>query len=205
MAQTRYQRNAEKGGLGAGVTGLAVWMLLFSSYGAAGARAQQRGNMDSELKRLNVDTALVVVSQDIDEFPVWSPHGDFIAVQINGQWNKVELGMLALQEAKWRGSARLGVPSTPTQVPAPAGEIQLWKRTSKWRPRRMVTRSGLTIELRETDLGTSLRLARRGKKPEVIWTTDLENCHSLALSPDERYVAFLCELNGLAVMKLDGR
>jgi hypothetical protein len=39
----------------------------------------------------------------------------------------------------------------------------------------------------------------REREPEVLWTTGFENCHSLALSPDETLVAFLCELNGLVV------
>jgi len=33
----------------------------------------------------------------------------------------------------------------------------------------------------------------------------MENCHSLGLSPDENYVAYICELNGVVVTRLTER
>ena len=63
----------------------------------------------------------------------------------------------------------------------------------------METRGGTRIELRQQDLGTQFVITPKGSKSEVLWTTDLENCHGLALSPDDKYVAFVCELNGVIV------
>ncbi len=42
-------------------------------------------------------------------------------------------------------------------------------------------------------------MTSKGREADILWKTGLENCHSLALSPDETLVAFLCELNGLVV------
>lgn len=57
--------------------------------------------------------------------------------------------------------------------------------------------------LGQSSMGTALILTEKGKPQKVLWITEMENCHSLVLSPNQKYVAFICELNGLVVMKLD--
>src|SRR5258708_8292037 len=45
-----------------------------------------------------------------------------------------------------------------------------------------------------------LVVTAKGARPETRWTSGLENCHSLFISPDEKHVAFIAELNGTVVM-----
>jgi hypothetical protein len=42
-------------------------------------------------------------------------------------------------------------------------------------------------------------ITKKGASPETLWTSGMETCHSLALSPDEHSVAFQCETNGVLV------
>ena len=39
------------------------------------------------------------------------------------------------------------------------------------------------------------------EQSKLIWETQGENCHSLALSPDNTLIAFQCELNGLMLFR----
>ena len=52
-----------------------------------------------------------------------------------------------------------------------------------------------------TDMG-AFRIQQQGQGARTLFQTGGENCHSLSLSPDERLMAFICELNGLFVYRL---
>jgi hypothetical protein len=80
--------------------------------------------------------------------------------------------------------------------------IRTWARAAKFGARKVTSRDGTILELKQDDLGTSFVITKKGEKAETLWTSKLENCHSLALSRDERYVAFICELNGVIVTAL---
>jgi hypothetical protein len=122
-----------------------------------------------------------------------------------GKWYKVNLLQISLEEGTWRGKQKIGVITSKTSVSeASSQEVQQWAKVSKFNERVLTTKAGTRIELRETDLGTTLIVRKRNQKAQKIWTSDMENCHSLVLSPDEQYVAFICELNGVAIMKLTG-
>lgn len=164
---------------------------------------QELKSLAEELNKLHTDTALVVPSNAIDEYPLWSPSGDYLAVNVMGKWHKVNLSQLSLQEGTWRGKRRIGVITSKSSVSeANAQEIEQWIKVTKFNPRVLITKAGTRIELRETELGTTLIIHRRNQKAQRIWASDMESCHSLVLSPNEQYVAFICESNGVVVMRL---
>ena len=63
----------------------------------------------------------------------------------------------------------------------------------------MILRSGKSIQLRQKGTSTLLEIVEPSGKGKRLWKSDLEVCSHLSLSPDGRYVAFICELNGLMV------
>ncbi len=67
----------------------------------------------------------------------------------------------------------------------------------------MRTKGGTSVELHQEGMSTAFVITRTGAEPETLWTSGFENCHSLTLSPDERYVAFICEMNGVFAYRLD--
>lgn len=164
---------------------------------------QELKSLAEELSKLHTDTALVMPSNAIDEYPLWSPSGDYLAVNVMGKWLKVNLSQISLEEGAWRGKQKIGVITSKSSVSeAGAQEIEQWTKVAKFNPRVLTTKMGTKIELRETGLGTTLIIHKRNQKAQKIWTSDMENCHSLVLSPDEQYVAFICESNGVVVMKM---
>jgi Tol biopolymer transport system component len=165
--------------------------------------AASPSDLATEMKRLKVPEALILASEAVDEEPVWAPDGKFLAVNVEGRWVKVDLRHVSLAAATWRGNHPIGVASPKATLSAVApAQIQSWRKSARFGARRVVAADGTTAELNSSELGTAFVVAKRGEKPETRWTSDMENCHSLALSPDGRYVAFISELNGVVVAKL---
>ena len=157
-----------------------------------------------ELRRFRVTTALLVSSQAIDEHPVWSPDGRQLALNLDEKWSAIAIRPLKLETTTWHSGETIAVVAPPPKmVPVSEAEILAWEQKSRSDPRKVTTTSGATIELAEEELGTVFKITNAGSQPVIRWRTALENCHSLALSPDERLVAFICELNGLMVETIE--
>jgi hypothetical protein len=159
-------------------------------------------NLDHELAALSTDTALVLPSQAIDEYALWSPDCRFLGVNVEGQWKKIDLGVTKLVGGSWRGGQQIGVISNSSAVtPLSASEAAKWRKTNKLHPRRASV-GGTVIELKSEELSTELLVTRPARQPEHRWSSDEENCHSLVVAPDARHVAFICEENGMFILKL---
>jgi hypothetical protein len=159
------------------------------------------GLLGSEMARLNVREALIVASEAVDYAPVWSPKGDFLAANVEGRWSKVDLSRIRLEPGRWHDQP-IGVMSSKSSVSdVSEKEVKAWSR--RGRPsQRVRAKNGTVVELRAEGLGTSLTVTRKGGLPERLWTSGLETCHSLVLSPGEQFVAFIAELNGVVVERL---
>lgn len=159
-------------------------------------------DIESEMTRLKTETVLIVNSQAIDEYPLWSPKSDFIACNIEGKWYKFRLTNIDLSDAKWRGQV-IGVLTTKDAYSELTKKEQTeFENVSKFNQREVKTKEGTKIELKLDGMSVSLIITKKGQKGKKLWTSNGENCHSLVLSPNEKYVAYLCEMNGLLVMKL---
>lgn len=171
-------------------------ILTFRVYG------QETKNLSSEMIRLNVETALIVRSQAIDEYPLWSPDSDFMACNIEGKWYKFRLKAIDLADIKWKGQT-IGALTTKNAYSELTNKEQAkFEKVSKLKPREVKTTNGTKVELKMEGMITSLIVTKKGEKSKKLWTSGGENCHSLVLSPDEKYVAYLCEMTGLLIMKL---
>jgi hypothetical protein len=174
--------------------------ILSIEFGACRARPSVLG---AEMQRLGVRSALVVASQSIDEHPVWSPDGRYLAVNVDGRWSRIDLASIHLVGATWRKDQPVGAPEPPADM-SRIGEsrVRNWQRSARFEPRRIVTRDGTTVELKLEELGTAFIITKKGGQPETLWTSGLENCYGLALTPDEKSVAYICEQNGVLVTRL---
>jgi len=148
--------------------------------------------------QLGVNTVLVIPSQAIDEYPVWSTDSQWIGAMVDGRWVKVELSRLELQAAKWHGSP-IAAAKRPSLVPLPGAELKQWQQRATHGEREVKLPRGGSIQLRQHNLSTVLRVTDSKGKSRTVWATELENCGELSLSPDVHFVAYICELNGLIV------
>src|SRR5262245_51798360 len=97
---------------------LAAWLPLLALLAAGGWRNPPLplGPLADEMRRLEVREALVLSSQEIAGEIVWSPRGDFLAVQAEGKWRKVDLRRLRLEPATWRKGRPMGFNSASSSI-----------------------------------------------------------------------------------------
>ncbi len=145
----------------------------------------------------------MIASQAIDEHPVWSPDGRYLAVNVDSKWSRIDLSTIHLVEKTWRKDQPIGAPDRPAAASkVRESTVRRWERSARSEPRKIVTRDGTTVELRQEELGTAFIISRKGGQPVTLWTSGMENCYGLALAPDDKSVAYVCEQNGILVTRL---
>ena len=164
--------------------------------------AQAQPNLETEMRRLQIDTALVLPSQAIDDPPIWSPDSRFLAVNVQGAWYKLDTQQISLQPAKWHDKQIGSISGKPSILPLSDGEMKTWAKTSKHGILRLQIGPDVLAQMKREGLTTSLILTRKGEKPTILWKSDLESCEELAVSPSKRYLAYICETNGVFVTDL---
>jgi len=155
-----------------------------------------------EMQRLKVHT-VEVFDQDVDEMPLWSTDSRYLVVNFESKWQKLDLRAIRLREAKWHDMKIAVVdPALPRSV-ATAAEVRKWKGIPQDDHLKAKSASGVTVELSQSNVSTSLVVSKGGIK-KTLWTTDMDNCGEPRFSPNEKYVAFICELNGVFVTDVEG-
>lgn len=166
------------------------------------AFAQAGSPLGTEMTRLNVHTVLLVPSQVVDEFPVWSPDSRFLAVNIEGKWFKLDTTKVELREANWHGQRIGTVVTEPTLEPMTDEKAAEWRKQVRHGDSNVTGKSGVRAEMQHHELSSSL-VVSQGRNSSVIWKSEMENCGALSLSPSGSYLAYICETNGVLVMEIE--
>lgn len=152
-----------------------------------------------EMNRCDVNTALVwSYPEGIEEHAYWSENNDYLAFFCDGRWVKLNLNEVFLVPADWLDMT-IGSDDTEILDSVSPEELERYKSITKYGDRKISTTAGVTLELRQDGFSTRFIRKEGKKKEKVLWQTSLENCYSLSLSPDEKFVAFISETNGLMV------
>jgi hypothetical protein len=162
-----------------------------------------KSDIESEMLKLNTNVALVVNSEAIDEYPLWSANSRFVAANIMGKWYKFDLQNVKLSESRFREQKIGIVVNKDAMSELTDQELKQFRNSSKNSGRKAIVHNGETIELKLNGFSSSLIVTKNDAKPIILWNSNMENCHSLSLSPSNHYLAYLCELNGLFVMRID--
>jgi hypothetical protein len=167
-------------------------------------------DLSGEMKRLNIDTALVLHSQSVDSLPAWSADSRYVIVQVEGKWFKTDVSVLKLREAQLhRQRVGLAMEYKPEQMSD--DEVSRYKKglsqkelhritdaNEREANAAVITKAGLRVDIPHKELSSGLRITKAGRSV-FVWQSDMENCYGLSLSPNGRYVTYLCELNGILV------
>lgn len=195
------------------VLGLICIILAVPLFGAVALASQAsrstpvpRGedSLGAAMRKLGVHTILLLESQAVDEMPLWSPDSRFVAVNVEGKWYKLDTWAIpSLGSAKWHGE-KIGTVRDELRSNATAAQISKWEGKSQNNPREVVSKSGIKVQLtqRQEDFSTSFVISK-GRESKTLWASGLENCYSPVFSPNEKYVAFICELNGVFVTDVE--
>lgn len=164
--------------------------------------AQNPRPLISELNRCDVNTVLLWPVPNIDEYPLWSKNSDYLAFNQMGRWIKLNLNEVFLTPADWRGRT-IGMNTTEVLDSVTTEDLEEYKKATIYDPRKVTTKDGITLELKMTDSYTEFAIVDKNKKEKRLLQTGGDNCHSLSLSPNEKFVAFISEMNGLMVYCID--
>jgi hypothetical protein len=159
--------------------------------------------LSRKLEQLGVDRALIFTHGGyIDDHPLWSTDGSKLAANFAGRWIEAEVASILFEEATGHGQV-IGL-ATDGRVDEVTSEttLNLYRAATIYDPRRIEVKGEFIVELKSVGFGIEFAVQRHGESREVRWKTDLENCHSLALSPDRTMVAYICEMNGLFVSRI---
>jgi len=165
--------------------------------------AQETASLLIEYDKLRVHTALLAPSSGVDESPLWSPDSKKIGVNVEGKWYQIDTKKVVLQPADWHNQRIGRVSSTASISQLEANDIAAWQKATLTDSTALTDHAGNKLEFVRKDLRAAFVLTPKGSKPLNLWTSNLENCGELSLSPNGQWVAFICEQNGVFVMNLD--
>ncbi len=178
-----------------------IAVALIASAAAADSKISF-AHLDQQLANVRSDTALIFSSEAIDEYPLWSSDSRYLAVNVDGEWQKVDLTLATLSPATWRGDQRIGVIANRAAVSrASQSDISAWRKRNALNSRKANV-GGTVVELQANELSTALVVTSPGRKPQTRWESAEENCHSLVVAPDKTHVAFICEMNGVLILRV---
>lgn len=178
-----------------------ISLVVFASLSCAQSKP---ATLTTEMDRLKVHTVLLIPSSAIDEHPVWSPDGRYLVANVMGTWHSLDTSEVQLEPATWREQSIGVLAAKPNIEEIQAAKAEQWSKASVHGIREVTTRSGVKISLNQHELSTRFVVQKKGEAPRTLWRSTFENCHSLALSPDQRFIAFICEQNGVVVSYVAG-
>ena len=120
------------------------------------AHSQESKYLESEMMRLDVHTALLMRSQSVDEFPVWSPDSRSLGVNIGGEWFKLDTRNVRLRKAKWHDQSIAVIAKKPELVPMSIDEAAEWGKRGQHGESDIEDRGGFKAEMRRRELSSSL-------------------------------------------------
>lgn len=182
------------------ITAILAALFLQGTYAVANIETVSR--FEKQMDELDVDTVFIAPGETIDDQPVWSQDGHWLAFNNMGNWIAVNLDRIEIKEAEWAGIT-IGATFSASEVkPLSEGEAQKWVSMAATGDREVSLRTGQTIFLRSASLGTQFIFRNKDGDEKEVWKTELANCFGLALSPDQKFVSLLCPSVGILVQRL---
>src|SRR4051812_12180057 len=72
--------------------------------------------LDEKLSNVKSDYALIIPSQAVAEYPLWSKDGKFVYALIEGSWKRLDLSKIHLSPGTWLDSMSIGVNDNPLSL-----------------------------------------------------------------------------------------
>lgn len=177
---------------------LAITVILYTTA----VNAQIPRPVLYEMNRFDVNTVLLYQSRTITYRPVWTADSKALLFYMDKRWVKLDLTQVILQPAEWNHRF-IGLNST--EVLDSVFDYELNRTTIQKEPgasRKITTSKGVTYELKVTPDFTTRFVKTKGRRTVTLWETGGDNCLAPVLSPDEKFIAFISESNGLMLYAL---
>ena len=177
-------------------------LLLILSFIGFRAQAQLPRPMIAEFARLDVNRILLLPDIAIDYYPIWSPDNQYIGINVGNTWYKYDLSETTMVLADVRKEV-IGYNNYGSLDSLSANDVEHWNTATTYDPRQVRTQDGYTYALQMVGLSTQFIETDPAGNTKEIFRTEGENNHSLSLSPDQKFIAFIAEMNGLMIYVRD--
>lgn len=178
---------------------IALLLVLFASHNSL---CQFPRSIEAEINRYKFDQVLILPDMSIDEYPIWSEDSRNIGVNLQGKWYNLTLNEVALGQSDWKRQI-IGYNYYAFLDSLKMADVEAYKKVTIYNPRKIVLRDSSYFELRMNWTSTSFIQGNQSGIEKTLWSTGGDNCHSLSLSPDGQFLAFISEGNGLMLYVLD--
>ncbi len=173
--------------------------IAIAALGVTSVNAQEK--ITEQLAEIGAKTALIVQSQAIDEHPIWSPDGEILGVNVMGTWWGLHVNDIELQPATWHQQTIAMWAGGPEAIELTDQQVASFRHPVTPSAREVTTKTGSTVALKPKGLGVEFSVSGNDGR-DVWWTSELSTCFALTLSPNEKYVAYICPSNGLFIAKI---
>lgn len=163
-------------------------------------------SIEDELSKVKSDYALILPTQGVDGYPVWSDDGRFIYALNEDSWLRVDLNKVYLSPGTWRGGSPIGVNASISSVqsaPESQEAINMLVSKQQYDEQYVTLSNGTKVGFEEPGMYSRFVIIKPGEKPKTLWETEGELCYYLMVSPNKKYLLFKCELNGVILMNLE--
>jgi hypothetical protein len=146
-----------------------------------------------EMHRFDVRTVLLVDGKSKIEQPQWTSDNKHLIFKRGNSWRKVDLMQVSLIPAEWNHQS-IGINTYDV-----LDSITTSERIPTTSAQSVITSKGIVYQFITTAKGTTQLQKVNGRKKSVIWETGGDICHSIVLSPNEAFLAYVSDLNGLMI------
>lgn len=162
------------------------------------------GTLEANLVALGCDTVLVAPKQKVVDPIHWSPDSKAIGIKLADKWVRVDLDQLVLKRLKWRDNQDVAAPTgRPVFLPLAETDRLGWVYGEEEGSRSITFWNGVKVELAEVlPKGAALQVTLPDGRTQQRWRTIQEDCQALSPSPNGLWVAYLCGVHGVAVMRV---
>ena len=176
------------------------FLIICAILTAYNVNGQYARNVSEELDRIDAKIGLVVPF-GIDYFPIWSEDSKKIYFNIRDTWKIFDLNKVVLVETVWRDWAIGYNPKAIFEL-ADSTLIGSFELDRSIESLLISTNENTEAKIEQYGLQSGITIKHKG---EVVFemVSGGEVYHSPAISPDGKYVAFIAEMNGLMLVKLD--
>lgn len=161
-------------------------------------------SLSKKYSQLQINMALLVPTNRIDEVPVWAENEKSLFLKISGSWFKLHLSKIKLKKAIWLNND-IGINinnESITSISERDMTLNEYIVENTFNPRMdSFEEQGMHIKLQQQGLRTKLILVKEGKET-ILLSSNMDNWHSPKFSPSGKWVVFVSENNGLLLLKV---
>lgn len=158
--------------------------------------------LSKEFDRIGAKVALLVTSSSLSENPLWSPDSKRLGFNTERTWEQIDLSILRLQPGEWHGMDIATIRWRGGAEALESTDLPDWKKATRSGAQEVKDRAGNVWKMVAGGMASALTLTAPGRETVTLWRVQGQRCGKLSISPDDQWLAFQCDDDGILVTEL---